>query len=215
MKKILLLLICLMNVVVVNAEVTATTPSIGAEVASDPTIESLVNAEIAKNGPLKNATKGYYIEGLSITCSTGKNTITYINKKLTTDLVCANKNANPYYNLLSSGTSSFENGSACTSADNKPYAFATRVYEYDCAYVLGSGNEKEDYVPTPAPEPDASNPSTDNTTKPSANNTTKPTGTTDNKDTGVENYFITLGSIGLVVIATLYIVDKKNVFKKI
>ena len=43
----------------------------------------------------------------------------------------------------------------------------------------------------------------------------KDTGTTDNKDTGVEDYFIALGSIGIVVIGLLYFLDKKNVFKRI
>ena len=43
----------------------------------------------------------------------------------------------------------------------------------------------------------------------------KDTGTTDNKDTGVEDYFIALGSIGIVVIGLLYFFDKKNVFKRI
>lgn len=45
--------------------------------------------------------------------------------------------------------------------------------------------------------------------------TTKDTGTTDNKETGVEDYFIALGTIGIAVTALLYVVDKKNVFKKI
>ena len=45
--------------------------------------------------------------------------------------------------------------------------------------------------------------------------TSKDTGTTDNKETGVEDYFIALGTIGIAVTALLYVVDKKNVFKKI
>ena len=41
------------------------------------------------------------------------------------------------------------------------------------------------------------------------------TGTTDNKDTGVEDYFIALGTIGVVVTCLFYFVDKKKVFRKI
>ena len=56
---------------------------------------------------------------------------------------------------------------------------------------------------------------TTTTTNKDDSTTSKQTGTTENKDTGVEDYFINLGVIGVSVTVVLYILDKKNSFKKI
>ena len=83
----------------------------------------------------------------------------------------------------------------------------TRIYKFDCDYLAGSTDDnKKPYSTTTTTTTNSGNKDGD---------TTKDTGTTDNKETGVEDYFIALGTIGIAVTALLYVVDKKNVFKKI
>lgn len=204
MKKMILSLTLLIMPFMVNAAVDATTPTRGGEVASDTNIKADVESDLAKNESIKNAVKGYYIEGFSIDCKDGKNVLKYMNDRLSTNLVCENGNKNPYIETIADGTTSFANGSTCTT-DGTNYAYATRVIKYDCTMI----DKDTEYVKPSEPTTASSNKDDDSTT------TTKQTGTTENKDTGVEDYFITLGVIGVSVTAVLYILDKKNAFKKI
>lgn len=213
MKKILFGIMVLLLPVLVNAEVTKDTKAIGTDIYTDSTIENQVNSEIAKNSSLTNVTNGYYIEGLKVNCTNGKNQITYVNQKLTTSITCANGNNNPYNEVIANGATSFENSSSCTDSSNAPYAYATRVLAYDCAYILGE--DKTSKVEYTANNNSSTNNNTSNNNSGSSNPTTKPTGTTNNSNTGIEDYFIVLGSISLAVVGCLYFVDKKNVFKGI
>lgn len=201
MKKLLLSISLLLVPFVVNAVVDSTTPSRGAEVASDANIKTDVENDIAKNESIKNVERGFYIEGFSVDCVSGKNQLKYLNDRLITNLVCENGNKNPYIETISDGTTSFANGSTCTT-DGSNYAYATRVIKYDCTLI----DKDTEYVKPTEPSTNKG----DNLTTSS-----KPIGTTENKDTGVEDYFITLGVIGVSLTTILYILDKKNSFKKI
>ena len=207
MKKMFILGLLLVMPLAVRAEVSSSTQAIGA--AADAS--SQVDESLKLNGSIKNATNGFYIEGLEITCTNGKRVYTIINSAIASTLTCANGNTNPYYNNVADGTSgkSIENGSACTANENESTLYATRIYKYDCNYLAGSTEDNK--------KPFSTTTTTTTTTK-SGNkdgDTAKDTGTTDNKETGVEDYFIALGTIGIAVTALLYVVDKKNVFKKI
>ena len=203
MKKLLFGISLLLVPFMVNAAVDATTPSRGAEVASDANIKTQVVEDLKKNESINNVVKGYYIEGFSVDCKDGKNELKYMNDRLTTNLVCENGNKTPYINVIADGTSSFANGSTCSAGETADYAYATKVLAYDCTLI----DKDTDYVKPTEP--------TTPTTNKDDSTTSKQTGTTENKDTGVEDYFITLGVIGVSVTAILYVLDKKNSFKKI
>lgn len=206
MKKMFILGLLLIIPLAVRAEVSSSTQAIGAAADAKPQVEE----SLKLNESIKNATNGFYIEGLEITCTNGKRVYTIMNSAIGSTLTCANGNTNPYYNNVADGTKgkSIENGSACTADENESKLYATRIYKFDCDYLAGSTDDnKKPYSTT-----------TTTTTTKSGNkdgDTTKDTGTTDNKETGVEDYFIALGTIGIAVTALLYVVDKKNVFKKI
>lgn len=205
MKKMFILGLLLVMPLAVNAEVSSSTQAIGASADAKTQVEE----SLKLNGSIKNATNGFYIEGLEITCTNGKRVYTITNSPIGSTLTCANGNTNPYYNNIADGTSgkSIENGSACTTDGNEQTLYATRIYKYDCDYLAGSTEDNKKPFST-----------TTTTTTKSGNkdgDTTKDTSTTDNKETGVEDYFIALGTIGIAVTAILYVVDKKNVFKKI
>lgn len=206
MKKMFILGLLLVMPLAVKAEVSSNTQAIGA--AADA--KAQVEESLKLNGSIKNATNGFYIEGLEITCTNGKRVYTVTNSAIESTLTCANGNTNPYYNNVADGTKgkSIENGSACTADENESTLYATRIYKFDCDYLAGSTDDNKKPFST----------TTTTTTTKSGNkdgDTTKDTGTTDNKATGVEDYFIALGTIGIAVTALLYVVDKKNVFKKI
>ena len=200
MKKMFILGLLLIIPLAVRAEVSSSTQAIGAAADAKPQVEE----SLKLNESIKNATNGFYIEGLEITCTNGKRVYTIMNSAIGSTLTCANGNTNPYYNNVADGTKgkSIENGSACTADENESKLYATRIYKFDCDYLAGSTDDnKKPYSTTNSGNKDG--------------NTTKDTGTTDNKETGVEDYFIALGTIGIAVTALLYVVDKKNVFKKI
>lgn len=205
MKKMFILGLLLVMPLAVRAEVSSSTKAIGA--AADA--KAQVDESIKLNGSIKNATNGFYIEGLEITCTNGKRVYTIMNSPIASTLTCANGNTNPYYNNVADGTKgkSIENGSACTADENESTLYATRIYNFDCDYLAGSTDDnKKPYSTTTTATTNSENKDGD---------TSKDTGTTDNKETGVEDYFIALGTIGIAVTALLYVVDKKNVFKKI
>ena len=205
MKKMFILGLLLIMPLAVKAEVSSSTQAIGA--AADA--KTQVEESLKLNGSIKNATSGFYIEGLEITCTNGKRVYTIMNNAIASTLTCANGNTNPYYDIKADGTSGKEiaNGSVCTANENESTLYATRIYKYDCDYLSGSTDDNKKPFST-----------TTTTTTNSGNkdgDTPKDTGTTDNKETGVEDYFIALGTIGIAVTALLYVVDKKNIFKKI
>lgn len=211
MKRKLLFILSLLLVIptVVSAEITSDTQGIGAHTDAKTQVED----QLKLNGSIKNATNGYYAEGLEIKCSNSKWTYTIMNDSIDSSLTCSNGNTNPYKNIVSDGTTgkSISNGGTCDGTESVLYA--SRIYNYDCKYVNGSTpGSKVDFTTTTTSSTTTAN---SGTNKDGDTTTTKATGTTDNKETGVEDYFIALGTIGVAVTALLYIIDKKNVFKKI
>ena len=205
MKKMFILGLLLIMPLKVKAEVTSSTQAIGASADAKTQVEE----SLKLNGSLKNATNGFYIEGLEISCVNGTRSYTILNEAIASSLTCSNGNTKPYYDIKADGTSGkgIANGSSCTVNENEGKLYATRIYKFDCDYLAGSTDDnKKPYSTTTTTTTNSGNKDGD---------TTKDTGTTDNKETGVEDYFIALGTIGIAVTALLYIVDKKNVFKKI
>ena len=205
MKKMFILGLLLIMPLKVKAEVTSSTQAIGASADAKTQVEE----SLKLNGSLKNATNGFYIEGLEISCVNGTRSYTILNEAIASSLTCSNGNTKPYYDIKADGTSGkgIANGSSCTVNENEGKLYATRIYKFDCDYLAGSTDDnKKPYSTTTTTTTNRGNKDGD---------TTKDTGTTDNKETGVEDYFIALGTIGIAVTALLYVVDKKNVFKKI
>lgn len=205
MKKMFILGLLLIMPLKVKAEVTSSTQAIGASADAKTQVEE----SLKLNGSLKNATNGFYIEGLEISCVNGTRSYTILNEAIASSLTCSNGNTKPYYDIKADGTSGkgIANGSSCTVNENEGKLYATRIYKFDCDYLAGSTDDnKKPYSTTTTTTTNSGNKDGD---------TTKDTGTTDNKETGVEDYFIALGTIGIAVTALLYVVDKKNVFKKI
>lgn len=202
MKKMFILGLLLIMPLKVKAEVTSSTQAIGASADAKTQVEE----SLKLNGSLKNATNGFYIEGLEISCVNGTRSYTILNEAIASSLTCSNGNTKPYYDIKADGTSGkgIANGSSCTVNENEGKLYATRIYKYDCDYVAGSTDDNKIQFTT-----------TTNSESNKDGDTSKDTGTTDNKETGVEDYFIALGTIGIAVTALLYVVDKKNVFKKI
>lgn len=286
MKKGLIALALFLAPLAVYAEV----PSDAQAIAANSEAKNTVDESLKQNGSLKNATKGYYIEGIEINCTNNKYSHTIYNESIKDTLTCANGNTAPYLDIKSDGTDSVAIGNACITTDK---LYASRIYLYDCNYT-GTKDNKTQYVSNNKGNITvianngvsfaADNSGSSGTYKINKNtgsnlnatcsdkcelllnlkvssgykllgssrdncstineaairlekikiefdkNTNdtitlctqatnssgnKDTGTTDNKDTGVEDYFIALGSIGIVVIGLLYFFDKKNVFKRI
>lgn len=204
MKKIIILSLLMIMPLIVNAEVTEKTP-----VHSPRSDISEINSTISQNGSIIDATNGYYIEGLKITCnSSNKIDVTIMNAELESTLTCANGNKNPYREVIANGlnNSELQPGKECSSNEDEKLMYASRLYNYDCNFIGTSSENKTAYNTNTTTKDDVATTTT---------TTAKVTGTTDNKTTGVEDYFIVLGIIGIVVTFMLYVIDRKNVFKKI
>lgn len=280
MKKGLIALALFMIPFAVYAEV----PSDAQAVAANTEAKNTIDESLKQNGSLKNATKGYYIEGIEINCTNNKYNHTIYNESIKDTLTCSNGNTAPYLDIKSDGTESVASGNTCSETDK---LYASRIYLYDCNYtgtkdnktefvsnkkgnitiianngvsftnntsessgtltfnentgtklsasctdkcelvlnlkissgykLLGSSRDNCATIEDVAVKNEKIRLGFDNNTNDSITLCTQATntGTTDNKDTGVEDYFIALGSIGIVVIGLLYFLDKKNVFKRI
>ena len=198
MKKMFILGVLLLMPLTVSAKVTSDTETIGAAAGEARKQEVKNSIDLNDYDEMKKATNGFYIEGLEISCVNGSRKLNFINTKISNTLVCANNNKNAYYEIIGNGANSLKDGDSCNPDEGTLYA--TRIYKYDCNYLAGSTDDNKKPFST--------------TTK-ATTTINKDTGTTDNKDTGVEDYFIVLGTIGILVTAVLFVIDKKNVFKKI
>ena len=147
MKKMFILGLLLVMPLAVRAEVSSSTQAIGAAADAKPQVEE----SLKLNESIKNATNGFYIEGLEITCTNGKRVYTIMNSAIGSTLTCANGNTNPYYNNVVDGTKgkSIENGSACTANENESTLYATRIYKFDCDYLAGSTDDNKNHIVQP------------------------------------------------------------------
>lgn len=205
MKKMFILGVILLMPLAVSAKVTSDTKVIGAAAGDDvkQSVEDSIN--LNDYDEMKKATNGFYVEGLEISCVNGTRKLTVKNTTISNALVCANNNKNAYYEVISNGANNLKDGDSCNVDEGTLYA--TRIYKYDCDYLAGSTDDNK--------KPFSTTTTTTTTKATTTASSNKDTGTTDNKDTGVEDYFIVLGTIGIVVTAVLFVIDKKNVFKKI
>ena len=142
MKNVFIQLALFLVPVAVYAEV----PSDAQAIAANSQAESVVRESLKQNGSLKNATKGFYIEGVEINCSSNKYNFTVMNEALSSTLTCANGNTAPYNEIKSDGTKSIVNGSSCDSSNtDEAKLFASRIYLYDCNYTGTSIDNKKEF----------------------------------------------------------------------
>ncbi len=227
MKKIILSLISLVLLPIgVNAAVDSNTKTIGSAIADNANIKTLCQSAEDENSGYTNSKSGYYLECIAIKCENSKN-VHYINNSFSSKVTCENGNTDPKKTIISSGadnnagqTLSLAKDASCAPDSNKldsvtgAYAYATRVYSYDCAYkadgsAYTSGNTSG-----------GDNTSGDNNTTPGNKDdgettTTTKTDNSNNPKTGVEDYYKILIPSIIVVSGVLYLVNKKNIFKKI
>ncbi len=222
MKKKILLLISLLMPVSVFAAVDGNTNSVGSAIADNAEIKNVCQNAEKENDGYTNATNGYYLECIAVKCENGKN-VHYIDNSFDNKVVCANGNKNPLKEISSSGADKLATSqvvtlakdASCAPDTNKldsatgAYAFATRIYSYNCAYnpdgtAFVSSDNKD-------------NTNTDNNTTTAVDNKKDDTTKDDNKNpqTGVEDYYKVLIPAIIVISGVLYLVNKKNVFKKI
>lgn len=281
MKKNLLMILLAIPFISIN--VFADAPVARAvDVVDNPNAKTEFLAEASKWNVSPFNKSGYYVEVLEATCSSSVNSITLLNSDVKRVLACENGNTNPYLLMIGDGSKDFASGTTCADTTGAPYAYATRIYTYDCNYTGTNDSDKTEYggVLVDAQEGLSftkedveGNITTVKNTGTSLNvtcsgtgcktklsisvgsgykyrgmsldncstiieesvgkmtptitfnsgstshyylcSTKSNTGTTDNKDTGVEDYFIALGTIGVVVTCLFYFVDKKKVFRKI
>lgn len=202
----------------VNAAVDGNTKTIGSAIADNANIKTLCQNAESENSGYTSATSGYYVECITIKCENSKN-VHYVENGFSNKVTCANGNKNPKNTIVSSGadttgtnqTLSLAKDASCEADSTKldsvtgAYAFATRLYSYDCAYNADGSAF------------------TSNTTKDETTTETKTTEKTtasskdgsNNPKTGVEDYYKILIPSIIVVSGALYLVNKKNIFKKI
>lgn len=236
MRKIILSLIGLIIIPIsVNAAVNGDTKVIGSAIADNANIKKLCQEAEAENSGYTNASAGYYIECITIKCENSKN-VHYIDNGFSSKVTCANGNTNPRRNIVNSGadsssgqTLSLAKNESCAPDETKldsstgAYAFATRLYSYDCAYnadgsAYNTGEDNTSGGNTSGDNTSGGNTSGGNTS--GGNKDDNPSTTTRAKDnnnpkTGIQDYYNILIPSIIVVSGTLYLVNKKNIFKKI
>ena len=166
MKKLLISLLLIMPISVF-AKVDQNTTTTIWNVKDEADAKSKCTAATNQNGgtSISNATAGYYLECIEVSCTNSKN----VHKKLNSYAVsCANGNTTPNA-IIDAGApaSAIKEGATCTD---------TGAYE--------ASSE------TPSNKEESPN-------------------------TGVEDYYLALTASAAVLIGGLFILNKKNVFKKI
>lgn len=199
MKKVftLLFILTLILPLSVQADVGESTMTSTWEI-SEENAKNKCYAEEDKNNNslLSKASTGWYLYCIEISCTNSLN-VHNIKNPLSNKLTCSNGNTNPNV-VIDSGSASkneqLKSGATCDKTG--VYIYATEKLYYNCAKT-SSGST---FVPeTPV------------TTPPTSNNS----GGVTSPETGVEDYYLVLGSSILIISVVLYIINKKNVFKKI
>ncbi|MDD4408073.1 MAG: hypothetical protein PHX19_03385 [Bacilli bacterium] len=201
MKKYICILILLLSFpVVVNATVDENT-----NVALYPNRTECETA-LEQNDDVANsqASNGYYLAGLEITC---ENSIVAHNPiaPFASNVICANGNLDPFLNITQSGITlraGIEAGDSCSTNDQDlnylADTWATVLYQYNCVQDSDGGTY------------------TSNTTTTTTTASTNTTGDeVKSPATGIDTYYIALGLVAGILSIGLYIVNKKNLFKKI
>lgn len=168
------------------------------------------------NGLNTNNNEGIqkYVQCVEIKCENSEIKPSTL-KPFSDTVTCSNGNSNPFATVSESGVPETEPdltelAAKCT-ANGTAVAYATEVISYKCGKTYNSNHEQVDFVTpedTPTEKDDSEGGKSDEG-KTSNNDPAKVT------DTGVSDYYIALAGIAAVLGVGLYVLNKKNVFKKI
>ena len=143
MKKRFVLLLLLLIPFSVYAVVDEDTTTTTWEVSQDGASAMWCKGEESNNeiDSLANATSGYYLYCIEISCENGVN-VHKIAEPISSRLKCANGNTNPSVIVSSSGAmdSMLKNGGSCSF--NGTYAYATEKVFYDCSNKVDDSSDK-------------------------------------------------------------------------
>lgn len=200
MKKLKYLLITLLLIIptTVSAKVEHDTPVRLYDTKSE------CEAQLELNDANTNATNGYYLSCIEVTCvnsSVDHDDLEPLNDNVT----CANGNQNPYREVIDSAIATghkLELGATCSTDDqDEDYLdtqYATRIDQFNCL-LNRNGSSYTSGTVDPDPDEDKEDETKDET----------------NPQTGINTYYLVLGSTVVFLSTGLYIINKKNLFKKI
>ena len=187
MKKLLISLLLIMPIGVF-AKVDQNTTTTIWNVKDEADAKSKCTAAANQNGgnSISNATAGYYLECIEVSCTNSKN----VHKKLNTYAVsCANGNSKPNA-IIDAGApaSEIKEGASCT--DTGAYVYFTQKTFYNCSQNTGGS----DYTTTTTKS--SGNDNNNN----NSNNTNTPNNNEESPNTGVEDYYLALSISAAVLI---------------
>lgn len=212
MKKTITLMILSIILIptMVNAEVGAGTP-VGIFNDEEPCLAELELNEAEAN---KNATTGYYLTCIEITCVNSK--VKHTDKApMLENVTCGNSNKNPFVISRQSGISDngeLEEGKSCLMEEDDDgnvfvTTYATVKSQYNCAKT-STGENYGVPITSSTTTPTTSNISTSTTTAKPEENIKSP-------ETGINTYYLALTILAVILSGGVYIINKKNLFKKI
>jgi cobalamin biosynthesis Mg chelatase CobN len=238
MKKVLILFVSLLVLIPINVFATVDGTTKGLQFPASTDAKANCMAEEAKNTTdFSAADSGNYLYCIAITCTNSVNVFTADNP-LSSKVTCKNGNTKPYITVASSGAGavtsgpSYAEGSSCTDTSGVPYEYVTENDFFECAFTYGGTDNKQRVAYLGSSNNTTNNTSSNtssnsgsssgsSTSGSSTSSTGSSTSSTSSKDstsspnTGVENYFVILVSAIVALSILLYILNKKNVFKKI
>ncbi|MDO4377391.1 MAG: hypothetical protein Q4C38_04550 [bacterium] len=198
MKKLLISLLLIMPISVF-AKVDQTTTTTIWNVKDEADAETKCLEAVKQNGgsSISSATAGYYLECIKVSCTNSKN----VHQKLNTYAVgCANGNKNPNA-IIDAGAPSNELKAGASCTETGAYVYFTQKTFYNCS----QNADNSDYTPSNPSNPGNKDDGTSNT----------PNNNEESPNTGVEDYYLALTASAAILIGGLFILNKKNVFKKI
>ncbi len=207
MKRVLLLIVMLFPCFVyakVDQDTTTTVHYVKDE--SDAKNKCLDAVKANDSSVTTKGTAGYYLECVEVSCNSNKNS----SKKLNSVSVsCANGNSNPRAIIESSIVKSeVEDGATCS--ESGAYLYYTQKIYFNCTYNA----DQSEYKPS-GDNSGNGNGSTDKDGNQVDNSNNQTNNNEKSPNTGVEDYYLALGIGTVVLVTVLFILNKKNVFKKI
>lgn len=164
-------------------------------------------AELAKNDKNQNsnATTGYYLSCIAVSCGVNERITHQDIEPLRSNVTCTNGNTDPYVKSWKTAvptTGELAIGATCSldeEDENFVMAqFATKVDQYNCLQKANGDNFQGSTV-----------------NNPSGNNNNNNNNVEANPKTSINTYYTILGSTVILLSVVLYVVNKKNLFKKI
>lgn len=163
-------------------------------------------SELAKNDKSINskAATGYYLSCFAISCGVNQAVTHEDVEPFALNVTCANGNPNPYKELVYTAIipgGDLELNRTCSideqDEDFVGLQFATTLLQYNCLQTETGGiyNSTQNTQTTTTPVVDE--------------------GAVKNPNTSIDTYYLVLGSMVVTLSACLYVINKKNLFKKI